>query len=190
MEWVKGLYTNTLVFYIVQFFSSLNHQLLSMILNKAGIDSKISQFFSRSLINRQTQYVWNYFMSSFFRANVGVGQRSALSSILSAFYIVTIFHIFEKRAKNLSIPILVLFLSFVDDSLFVSQKKSYEKSNTNLFCSYNIISSLFNQFSLVIKYDKSEIFYFSRSTKNVNPLPLDLSPIEYYNYLLISTAWS
>jgi len=83
-------------------------------------------------------------MSSFFRANVGVGQRSTLSSILSAFYIATIFHIFEKRAKNLSIPIPVLFLSFVNDSLFVSQKKSYEKSNTNLFYSYNIISSLFN----------------------------------------------
>ena len=99
-------------------------------------------------------------MSSFFRANVGIGQRSALSSILSAFYIATIFHIFEKRAKNFSIPIPVLFLSFVDDSLFVSQKKSYEKSNTNLFCSYNIISSLFNQFSLVIKHDKSEVFLF------------------------------
>ena len=71
-----------------------------------------------------------------------------------------------------------MFLSFVDDSLFVSQEKSYEKSNANLFCSYNIISSLFNQLSLIIKYDKLEVFHFSRSIKNVNPFLLDLSPIE------------
>jgi len=53
-----------------------------------------------------------------------------------------------------------------------------EKSNTNLFCSYNIISSLFKQFGLVIKHDKSEIFHFSRSTKNFNLPPLDLKPLE------------
>jgi len=54
-------------------------------------------------------------------------------------------------------------LSFVDNGLFISQEKSYEKSNANLFYSYNIIFLLFNQFSLVIKYNKSEVFYFSRS---------------------------
>jgi len=53
MKWVKGLYTNTLVFDIVYFFTFLNHQFLLMILTKAGIDFKIFQFFSRCLINRQ-----------------------------------------------------------------------------------------------------------------------------------------
>jgi len=94
----------------------------------------------------------------------------------SALYITPIFHIFEKRTKNLSIPILILFLSFVNDDLF--QEKNYEKSNTNLFCSYSIISSLFDQFYLVIEHDKSDVFHFSRLTKNDNPPLLDLSPIE------------
>jgi len=67
---------------------------------------------------------------------------------------------------------------FVDDGLLISQGKSFEKSNANLFYSHSIIFSLFKQFSLVIKYDKSEIFYFSRSTKNFNPSPLDLRPLE------------
>ena len=41
------------------------------------------------------------------------------------------------------------------------------------------ISSLFfRQFRLVIKYDKSEVFYFSRVTKNFNPPPLQLRPLE------------
>ena len=128
---MKSFHTSTLAFDIMYFFPFLNHQLLPMILNKASFDSKISQFFSSYLINRQTQYVWNYFISPFFKANVGVGQKSTLSLILSVFYIASIFHIFEKRTKNLSIPIPVSFLLFVDDRLFVSQE--------NIFCSYNII---------------------------------------------------
>ena len=35
----------------------------------------------------------------------------------------------------------VLSLSFMDNGLFISQEKSYEKSNVNLFYSYNIILS-------------------------------------------------
>jgi len=50
-------------------------------------------------------------MSSFFSADIGVSQGLA-------FFIVPIFHIFEKRIKNLNI--LISFLSFVDDGLFIS----------------------------------------------------------------------
>jgi len=65
-------------------------------------------------------------------------------------------------------------LSFVNNRFLISQKKSFEKSNANIFYSYNIISSLFRQFGLVIEYDKSEVFYFSRSFKNFNLSSLDL----------------
>jgi len=44
------------------------------------------------------------------KANVGVGQESALSPILSAFYIAPIFYIFEKKFKILLSPILVSIL--------------------------------------------------------------------------------
>jgi len=44
-----------------------------MILDKAGFDSKISQFLSDYIINRQTQYVWNNFTSPFLKADIGVG---------------------------------------------------------------------------------------------------------------------
>ena len=53
----KGFHMSTLAFGIAQFFSSLNHQLLLKILNKASFDSQILCFFSDYLINRQTQYV-------------------------------------------------------------------------------------------------------------------------------------
>ena len=112
--------------------------LLLMILNKVCFDFKIFHFFSSYLINRQTQYIWNYFIFLFFKANIDVGQESVLFILLFFFYT------FEKKTKNLSTFIPVLILLFVDDGLCVSQEKSYDKSNTTLFCSYNIILSLFN----------------------------------------------
>jgi len=119
------------------------------------------------------QYLWNNFVFSFFNINVGVEQGSALSLILSTFYLLPIFHIFEKTAKNLKIP--VLFLLFVDDGLFISQEKSLEKTNSHLFCNYNVILSLLEQFGLVIKYGKFKVFHFSKLHRLFNLLSLDLS---------------
>ena len=153
----------------------LNYCLFPLILSKAGFDPKISSFFSNYLIGRKTQYLWNDFISYFFNVDVGVGQDFALSPILSALYISLIFHIFEKRSKNLNIP--VSFLFFIDDGLLVSQEKSFEKTNAFLFCSYNIILSLLNQFWLVIEHGKSEVFYFSRSHGLFNSPPLNLFPL-------------
>ena len=149
-----------------------------MIMDKTGFDPRIIFFFSTYLINRKPQYIWNNFISPFFRANVGVGQGFALSLILSALYITLIFHILKKRTQNLLSSIFVSTLSFVDDGLFIFQEKSYEKSNVNLFCSYSIISFLFKQFSLITEHNKSEVFHFSRATKNFDSLPLDLGLLE------------
>jgi len=99
----------------------------------------------------------------------------ALSPILSALYLSPIFHIFEKCLKNLNIPISVL--SFVNDRLFISQSKLLFISNMNLFCSYNIISSLLTRFGLVMEHGKTEIFYFSRSHGAFNPPLLDLTSL-------------
>ena len=127
LEWVKSLQTSSLAFNIAQFFPLLNKQLLLFTLDKASFNSKIFLFFSY-LIDRKTQYLWNGFVSSLFNIDVGVGQNFILSPILLALYILPIFHIFEKRSKNLNI--FISFLSFVDDGLFISQEKSLEKTNT------------------------------------------------------------
>ena len=68
-----------------------------MILDKAGFNLRISSLFSNYLIDRRTQYIWNNFISSSFRVDVGVEQDSTLSPILFAFYIALIFYIFEKN---------------------------------------------------------------------------------------------
>ena len=173
--WSKGRSTSSLAFNISQFFPSLNHRLLVLILEKVGLDPKVTNFFANYLIQRSTKYLWNNLSSPSFEVNVRVGQGSALSPILSTLYLSLLIYIIEKRFKNLNLPISIL--SFIDDGLFIVQNKSFSISNSHLFCSYNILSNLLNSFGLIIKHSKTEIFHFNRSHGPFNPPPLDLSPI-------------
>ena len=120
--WVKNLIMSMLAFNIAQFFPSLNYQLLPLILNKMGLDQRVSNFFRNYLVGRKTKYIWNNFISSFFDINIGIRQGSALSPILSALYLFLVFHSLEKRLKILKIPISMI--SLVDNGLFVSRSKS------------------------------------------------------------------
>jgi len=163
------------VFDITQFFPSLNHQILPLILKKARFDIKVSNFLKNYLVGRKMTYLWNNFSSPLHNIDVGIGQGSALSPILSALYLFPIFYILEKQLKNLKISVSIL--SFVDDRLFISQNKSIHVLNTNLFCSYNIVSNLLTKFSLVIEHGKTEVFHFSRQRGGFNPPPVDLTLI-------------
>ena len=71
-DWIKNLSTNTLTFDIAQFFPSLNHWLLSLIMKKAGFDNRIGLFFANYLVDRKTNYLWNNFLSPTFNVNVSI----------------------------------------------------------------------------------------------------------------------
>ena len=174
--WIKNKTTSTLAFNIAQFFPSLNHCLLTLSLKKVGFDPRVVSFFADFLIQRKTKYQWNKFSSPLYEVNVGVGQRSALSPILSALYLSPLLYILEKHLNSLNIP--VSLISFVDDGLFISQNKSIAISNAQLFCSYNVLLGLLKKFGLSIKHSKTETFHFNRSHKTFNPPPLDLSPLD------------
>ena len=173
--WTKDKSTSTLAFDISQFFPSLNHNLLTSILSKVGLESKVSNFFANYLVQRKMNYIWNNMQSPDFEVNVGIGQGSALSPILSALYLTLFLYILEKHLKNLKIPISML--SFIDDKLIIAQNKSILSLNSQLFCSYNVLSNLLTDFSLVIEHGKTEIFHFNRSHGAFNPPPLDLTPL-------------
>jgi len=114
-------------------------------------------------------------MSSIFNVNVGVGQSSVLSSILSVLYLSLFIYILENCLKSLKIPVSIIF--FVDDGLFISQSNSFDISNSQLYCSYNVLTNILEKFSLVVEYSKTEIFHFNRSHGSFNPPHLDLSPL-------------
>ena len=173
--WVKDLSTSTLTFNIAQFFPSLNHCFLTLIMKKVDFDNHIVSFFAHYLVDRKTNYFWNNFMSPIFNVNVGVGQSSALLPILSALYLSLFIYILEKCLKNLKN--LVSIILFVDNGLFISQSNSFDISNSCLFCSYNVLTNLLKKFGLVVEHSKTEIFHFNRSQDIFNPPSLDLSPL-------------
>ena len=173
--WVKNNTTSTIAFDITQFFLSLNHRLLTCILQKAGLDIHIVNFFTNYLIGKKTNYVWNNFSSSTFKVNIGVGQGSALSPILSALYFSLFLYILEKCLKNLNIPISII--SFMDNGLFISQNKSIDISYSRLFYNYNVITKLLDKFGLIVEHFKTEVFHFNRLHSLFNPSSLNLSSI-------------
>ncbi len=78
--WAKGLKTSVVMFDIVQFFPSLNHNLLVKLFCKQGFAPELICFFVNYLVNQQTCYCWNTFVSDPLQADVGVGQgRGPLS---------------------------------------------------------------------------------------------------------------
>ena len=184
--WVKNLTTSTLTFDIAQFFPLLNHQLLSPIIKKVGFDQCISSFFTDYLVNRKTNYSWSNFSFPTFNINIGVGQGSALSPILSALYLSLFIYILKNWLKNLKIP--TSFIYFMDDGLIISQSKSIDISNSCLYCGYNILTNLLEKFGLVVKHSKTEVFYFNRFHGVFNPSPLNLSSLGG-NILLPSNTW-
>ena len=155
-------------FNLVQFFPLLNYDVLTNIIYLAGFNSKVVAFFKSYLSNKHTIYNQNNFIFFSFSTSVGVDQGLALSPILFAMYIAPIFYLFEKCTKNLEIPLLVSLLFFVNDSLLISQEKSYKKSLAILVCSYSIIFCLFIAFGLVLEHEKSEVFHFSRARNDTN----------------------
>ena len=175
IKWIKNMLTNSLAFDIMQFFPLLNHYLLALILGKAGFNSQVVKFFSNYLVNRKTKYFWNNFSSSIVNINVGVDQRSALSPIFLALYLALFLYILEKHLKNLDLKISIL--SFVDDSLLITQSKSFQTSNAHLFSSYNVAFNLFFKFGLLVKHLKTKVFYFFRLQGVFSLLLLDLLPL-------------
>ena len=162
-----------MAFDIVYFFLSLNYLLLLLILEKAKFDPNISQFFWNYLVGRKTKYFWNNFSSSFFNVDIRVGQDLALSPILLVLYLLPVFYIFEKRSKNLKIPVSAI--SFVNNRLFISQNNSSYTSNSKLFYSYQIMLLLLEQFGIIIEHGKREVFHYFRAQEVFNLPLLDLT---------------
>jgi len=127
-------------------------------------------FFDSYHTGRFISYSWNQFSSLYFNINIGVGQGSALSPILPAIYLAPIIKTFKKRIKNLKESIPTDIHSFVDDSLLISQEKSYALSSSFLLCSYNIMSKILLDSGLIIEHSKTELFHFTRARHLPTPL--------------------
>ena len=116
---------------------------------------------------------WFYFV--FFLCRCRCWSRiGTIFHFIYPFYCSDFLYLWKKNKKSKD---FCFFLLFVDNGLFILWEKSFANTNANILFSYNIMSSLLDQFGLVVKYEKTEIFYFSRSYGIFNSPALDLSQI-------------
>jgi len=108
--------TSTLAFDITQFFPSLNHQVLTKIIQKAGFDNLLVSFFKSYLTGRQTCYSWDNFVSPLYDSDVGLGQGSALSPVLSSLYMSPAMWTFEKEPTVSDCSLI----TYVDDGTVIT----------------------------------------------------------------------
>ena len=150
-SWSKRLKTSVIVFLIL-YNSFLYYSMFTLILRHFSFVNYTVNFFPDYLVNRSTQYSWNFLLFKACNANVSMEQTSTLSSILSVLYVVSIIHIFEIRTQALNLSTFIFLLG------------------------YRVVITLMVLFSLVMKYNKIEVFYFFKTYNNSN-LELDLLAI-------------
>ncbi|CAA7265605.1 unnamed protein product [Cyclocybe aegerita] len=184
--WVKGLQTSALAFDITQFFPSINHEMFMAALCKQGFLPILVEFFASYLVGRSTVYCWNTFQSNLWSADMGVGQGSALSPVISGLFIALVMKLFYIKAA----PLNTTLLSFVDDGTILAQSKQLNDNNVGLHKAYKIIYLLFIAFALVLEHDKTELFHFSHRCNTYNPsLDLGYAPHTGTTPLKPKTYW-
>jgi hypothetical protein len=184
--WAQGLKTSVVAFDITQLFPSLNHEMLMAVLAWQGFLEHVQKFFASYLVGRGTRYLWNLFSSDRRSTDVGMGQGSALSLVLSALYLAPVIKLFKYQAAHLNCNVL----SYVDDGTLA---KDWGSNLNHLREAYEIVFNLFNHFGLVLEHDKSKLFHFTCKRGDTNP-PLalgwwpftketPLKPKEHWQYL-------
>ncbi|KAJ3502935.1 hypothetical protein NMY22_g18421 [Coprinellus aureogranulatus] len=171
--WVKGYHTSVVTFDIAQFFPSINHQFLLAVLRKQGFHPKVATFFASYLVQRFTRYAWNNFVSDPMQADVGMGQGSALSPVLSALVVAPIMELYRIKEVGLGTTLI----TFVDDGTIAAQTDSIEMNCRMLYHAYAFVHALFTAAGLVLEHDKSEAFYFTRARSGADrPINLGFAP--------------
>jgi hypothetical protein len=179
--WAKELKTSMLAFDVAQFFPSLNHDMLVAILCKQGFAPNVVQFFGSYLVGCTTHFAWGGFVSNPQLADVGVGQGSALSPVLSALYLVPMMHLYKLSDASGGTTLL----SYADDGTIIAQAAAVKDNLDTLQVSYAVIFDLFTKLGLELEHHKLELFPFDCAHKPTNPL-LDLGYAPYTgNTLLI-----
>ncbi|KAJ3570515.1 hypothetical protein NP233_g4356 [Leucocoprinus birnbaumii] len=145
----------------------------------------VCRFFASYLVSRGTRYLWNSFSSNLRSTDVGVGQGSALSPVLSALYLAPVIWLFEWQAVHVGCNVL----SYIDDSTLI-QRKMLEDNLPPLHEAYKIMFSLFDVFGLVMEHNKSKLFHFTCQQDDANPLTvLDFEPFTAASPLKPKTFW-
>jgi hypothetical protein len=157
--WAQSLQTSVIAFDVARFFPSINHQFLLEVLRKQGFNCKVTAFFGLYLVDRSTSYTWNRFVADPRGADVGAGQGSALSPVLSVLVLAPMMKIFRTRSIGLGCTLI----SYVDNRDIIVQSADIDTNRTMLWHVYKIVFELMTAPGLALEHDKTELFHFTRA---------------------------
>jgi len=180
--WVKKLKTSVVVFSIAQFFPSLNHKVLMVVIEKVGFPQVMGEFFQSYLTGCKTMYKWDDFMSGLFAVDIGVGQRSGLSPVLSGLYIGLVLKLFSLDPISKKVQLL----SYIGDGTVLTQSTHLAQNLPKLKAAYGVIYHLLTVLGLILEHDKSEVYHFSQARGESHP-PIDLGFAPYTGNTLLES---
>jgi hypothetical protein len=102
-------------------------------------------------------------------ADVGVGQGSAISPVLSALYLMLITRLFRASEIGHETDLM----TYVDNGTIITQSREIKDNLPLLKSAYSWLYWAFTALGLVLEHDKSEGFHFSWS-RDFRPPPIDL----------------
>jgi hypothetical protein len=164
--------------------------MMLQILEKQGFHPKVVNFFKCYLVGRTTHFKWGEAVSPLQNVNVGVGQGSALSPVLTNLYIAPI--LFKCDPVDSSAPLAdksSLFF-YVDDGLLVATSPSCTENVPILREKYQVICRELERIGLRLEHDKTELMHFHQKTTTVLPgIDLGLAPFHNGRLLMPSKVW-
>ena len=161
-----------MAFDLAQYFPSLNHTVITLILNHMGFADNIINFFADYLMGWYTEVFWDNQLSDPFPAAVGVEQGSVLPPILSALYLAPVLWKFHTEGPT------NILISYIENGTIIVQSKTWEENLKKLKSSYAVMFQLMFALGLILEYDKSEAFHFSRKNGDDDP-PVNLGYTPY-----------
>ena len=153
----RGLHTTVLALDIAQFFPSINHDVIAILMTKLGYHHKIINFLRTFLADRTTSYSWDGLTSGGgFECSNGIPQGDPLSPVLSALYLALIVkHFFPWNVNN-----FVNSLFFVDDGTLICSSFSMEDNTTLLAECYEGLLKGLAAIGLTVEQSKLELKHF------------------------------
>ncbi|KAL1947815.1 hypothetical protein VTO73DRAFT_13539 [Trametes versicolor] len=175
---------------VAQFFPSMNHDLLCRIMDRVGFSPILVRFFRHYLTGRHSCFRWGRASSPWFDVpEVGAGQGSALSPVLTNLYIAPALHILFPVTTTQSDSALQFY---VDDGLWIVSTPSIDSNCTILRMRYQETKTTLARLGLLVESEKDELMHFvpTRLAASQNPqTPLifddnsSLQPSAVWRYL-------
>lgn len=152
---------------VAQFYPSVNQETMTKILHKQGFPEEMCKFFENYMTGRKTTYVLGGTSTAPTSFDVGIGQGSALSPILSNLYIAPAIKAAVQKAKENMTGTNIQF--YVDDGLLWATCTTQECAHYNLTPAelnsskltwlYQTMVDELKKIALAVEPDKTELLY-------------------------------